>query len=26
VQQLWHAQQGDGVERFSTRTGKRLFK
>ncbi|KAF7558836.1 hypothetical protein G7046_g5335 [Stylonectria norvegica] len=26
VQQLWHAQQGDGVERFSTRTGKGLFK
>jgi transcription initiation factor TFIID subunit 11 len=26
VQQLWHAQQGDGVERFSTRNGKRLFK
>ncbi|KAF5021328.1 hypothetical protein F66182_6628 [Fusarium sp. NRRL 66182] len=26
VQQLWHAQQGDGVERFSTRTGKQLFK
>lgn len=26
VQQLWHAQQGDGVERFSTRTRKRLFK
>ncbi|KAL3957140.1 hypothetical protein ACCO45_007718, partial [Purpureocillium lilacinum] len=26
MQQLWHAQQGDGVERFSTRTGKRLFK
>jgi transcription initiation factor TFIID subunit 11 len=26
VQQLWHAQQGNGVERFSTRTGKRLFK
>lgn len=26
VQQLWHAQQSDGVERFSTRTGKRLFK
>jgi len=26
TQQLWHAQQGDGVERFSTRTGKRLFK
>lgn len=26
VQQLWHAQQGSGVERFSTRTGKRLFK
>ncbi|KAK2595042.1 hypothetical protein QQS21_007232 [Conoideocrella luteorostrata] len=26
VQQLWHAQQGSGVERFSTRTRKRLFK
>ncbi|KAI9898631.1 hypothetical protein N3K66_006991 [Trichothecium roseum] len=26
VQQLWHAQHGSGVERFSTRTGKRLFK
>ncbi|KAK7420819.1 hypothetical protein QQZ08_010219 [Neonectria magnoliae] len=26
VQQLWHAQQASGVERFSTRTGKRLFK
>ncbi|KYK61698.1 transcription initiation factor TFIID subunit 11 [Drechmeria coniospora] len=26
MQQMWHAQQGDGVERFSTRTGKRLFK
>jgi transcription initiation factor TFIID subunit 11 len=26
VQQLWHAQQGTGVERFSTRTGKQLFK
>lgn len=26
VQQLWHAQQGSGVERLSTRTGKRLFK
>lgn len=26
VQQLWHAQQSDGVERFSTRTGKRMFK
>ncbi|KEY68049.1 hypothetical protein S7711_06960 [Stachybotrys chartarum IBT 7711] len=26
VQQLWHAQQGNGVERFSTRTGKMLFK
>ncbi|KAF4589219.1 Transcription initiation factor TFIID subunit 11 [Ophiocordyceps camponoti-floridani] len=26
VQQLWHAQHGDGVERFSTRTQKRLFK
>ncbi|CAM1507888.1 Fc.00g047360.m01.CDS01 [Cosmosporella sp. VM-42] len=26
VQQLWHAQQGNGVERFSTKTGKRLFK
>lgn len=26
VQQLWHAQQGSGVERFSTKTGKRLFK
>lgn len=26
VQQLWHAQQADGVDRFSTRTGKRLFK
>lgn|SRR5688572_15424483 len=26
MQQLWHAQQGSGVERFSTRTGKRIFK
>lgn len=26
IQQLWHAQQNSGVERFSTRTGKRLFK
>jgi transcription initiation factor TFIID subunit 11 len=26
VQQLWHAQQNNGVERFSTKTGKRLFK
>jgi transcription initiation factor TFIID subunit 11 len=26
VQQLWHAQQGSGVERFTTRTRKRLFK
>ena len=26
VQQLWHAQHGSGVERFSTRTGKRLFR
>ncbi|POR33748.1 Transcription initiation factor TFIID subunit 11 [Tolypocladium paradoxum] len=26
MQQLWHAQQGDGVERFSTHTRKRLFK
>lgn len=26
VQQLWHAQQGDGVERFSTRTRTRLFR
>lgn len=26
VQQLWHAQASNGVERFSTRTGKRLFK
>ncbi|KAL7805120.1 TAFII28 domain-containing protein [Trichoderma aethiopicum] len=26
VQQLWHAQQGTGVERFSTRTGNRLFR
>ena len=26
VQQLWHAQQGSGVERFSTKTRKRLFK
>lgn len=26
VQQLWHAQQGSGVERFSTRTRKKLFK
>lgn len=26
MQQLWHAQQGSGVERFSTRTGKRMFK
>ena len=26
MQQLWHAQQGSGVERYSTRTGKRMFK
>lgn len=26
MQQMWHAQQNSGVERFSTRTGKRLFK
>lgn len=26
VQQLWHAQARNGVDRFSTRTGKRLFK
>ncbi|KAL9471034.1 hypothetical protein ACSS6W_008975 [Trichoderma asperelloides] len=26
VQQLWHAQQGTGVERFSTRTRNRLFR
>lgn len=26
VQQLWHAQQGTGVERFSSRTRKRMFK
>lgn len=26
MQQLWHAQQGSGVERFSTRTGTRLFR
>lgn len=26
VQQPWHLQQSDGVERFSSRTGKRLFK
>ncbi|KAH7318250.1 hypothetical protein B0I35DRAFT_431618 [Stachybotrys elegans] len=26
MQQLWHAQQGNGVDRFSTKTGKRLFK
>ncbi|KHN94965.1 transcription initiation factor TFIID subunit 11 [Metarhizium album ARSEF 1941] len=26
VQQLWHAQQGSGVERFSTRTRRRLFR
>jgi transcription initiation factor TFIID subunit 11 len=26
MHQLWHAQQGSGVERFSTRTGTRLFK
>ncbi|QUC22732.1 uncharacterized protein UV8b_06973 [Ustilaginoidea virens] len=26
VQQLWQAQQGSGVERFSTKTRKRLFK
>lgn len=26
VQQPWHIQQGDGVDRFSTRTGKRLFR
>lgn len=26
TQQLWHAQQCDGLERFSTRTGKRMFR
>lgn len=26
IQQLWHAQQGSGVDRFSTKTGRRLFK
>lgn len=26
MQQLWHAQQASGVERFSSRTGKRMFK
>lgn len=26
VQQLWHTQQNDGVERFAARTGKRMFK
>lgn len=26
MQQPWHAQQGDGVDRFSTRTGKRMFR
>lgn len=26
MQQPWHAQQADGVERFSTRTRKRLFR
>lgn len=26
VQQLWHAQQGTGVERFATRTRNRLFR
>ena len=26
VQQLWHAQQNDGADKFSTRTGRRLFK
>jgi transcription initiation factor TFIID subunit 11 len=26
VQQLWHAQQASGAERFATRTGRRLFK
>lgn len=26
VQQPWHIQQGSGVERFSTRTRKRIFK
>lgn len=26
MQQLWHAQDGNGVDRFSTRTGKRLFR
>ena len=26
VQQLWHAQQNSGTERFSTRTGKRMFR
>ncbi|PHH65656.1 hypothetical protein CDD81_1742 [Ophiocordyceps australis] len=25
MQQLWHVQQCDGVERFSTRTGKKIF-
>ncbi|CAG9944435.1 unnamed protein product [Clonostachys rosea f. rosea IK726] len=26
MQQLWHHQKQDGVERFSTKTGKRMFK
>ncbi|KAH8177102.1 hTAFII28-like protein conserved region domain-containing protein [Sarocladium implicatum] len=26
MQQLWHAQQASGVERFSSRTGRRIFK
>lgn len=26
TQQPWHAQQGDGVDRFSTKTGKRMFR
>jgi transcription initiation factor TFIID subunit 11 len=26
VQHLWHAQQGDGVERFAVKTGKKMFR
>lgn len=26
MQQLWHNQQGSGVERFSARTRKQMFK
>ena len=26
MQQLWHAQHGDGIDRFSTKNGRRLFK